>query len=434
MHRVPSPNAGFDPNAPVRRRSVLAAGAAVVTATAVGCQRRPEADFLLRNVNVFDGERRLDAYSVRVEAGLITAVDRDVTAPAGVPRIDGGGGTLLPGLIDAHVHLEQTARLDAPRFGVTTLLDMFTHDLALLSGATRGRSRAAATTLADVWSAGIGATAPGGWPDTGTIPTVGPQTDPAEFVARRIAEGSDYLKVFIEDGGALPGASYRALEPEQAYGLITAAHEAGVRAMVHVSATADAVTAADAAADALVHVPYADRFAERQLAVLQQAGTVVVPTLSVIASISCGDPAPGLHADPRLLPALTVHQLTTLTRQFSSCDPERLAAAIDNVGALHRAGVPILAGTDAPNPGTAHGASMLGELRLLVSAGLTPAEALTAATATPARVFGLSDRGRIAPGHRADLVLVPGDPTTDIEAIFDLTTVWKNGREIDRSA
>jgi hypothetical protein len=103
--------------------------------------------------------------------------------------------------------------------------------------------------------------------------------------------------------------------------------------------------------------------------------------------------------------------------------------ALAAVGQLARGGVPILAGTDAPNPGTTHGASMHRELELLVSAGLSPAAALTAATATPARIFGLKDRGRIAPGLRADLVLVKGDPTTDILATRDIQRVWKLGQE-----
>ena len=94
--------------------------------------------------------------------------------------------------------------------------------------------------------------------------------------------------------------------------------------------------------------------------------------------------------------------------------------------------MPILAGTDAPNPGTAHGASIHRELELLVQAGLSPAEALAAATSTPARIFGLKDRGRIAPGLRADLVLVKGDPTADITASRDILRVWKIGQEVPR--
>jgi hypothetical protein len=104
------------------------------------------------------------------------------------------------------------------------------------------------------------------------------------------------------------------------------------------------------------------------------------------------------------------------------------------VRVLKAAGVPILAGTDAPNPGTAHGAAMHRELELLVDAGLTPLEALRAATAAPAKAFSLGDRGRIAAGMRADLLLVAGDPTKDIRATRAIAGIWKGGHAIDRAA
>jgi hypothetical protein len=109
------------------------------------------------------------------------------------------------------------------------------------------------------------------------------------------------------------------------------------------------------------------------------------------------------------------------------------AAATAAVRALKQAGVPILAGTDAGNPGVTHGISLHGELELLVQAGLTPTEALVAATSTPARIFHLDDRGRIATGLRADLLLVSGDPTSDITATRAIDGVWKQGKRIDRA-
>jgi imidazolonepropionase-like amidohydrolase len=105
----------------------------------------------------------------------------------------------------------------------------------------------------------------------------------------------------------------------------------------------------------------------------------------------------------------------------------KLAYAEAAVTALHRAGVPILAGTDAPSPGLAHGLSIHHELELLVRSGLTPLEALASATSEPARAFGFRDRGRIAEGLRADLVLVNGDPTVDITATRDIVGIWKLG-------
>ncbi|MEU2254889.1 amidohydrolase family protein [Nocardia xishanensis] len=94
---------------------------------------------------------------------------------------------------------------------------------------------------------------------------------------------------------------------------------------------------------------------------------------------------------------------------------------------MHRAGVALLAGTDATPFVPAHGVDLHTELRLLTEAGLTPEQALAAATSLPARCFGLADRGRIAPGLRADLVLVDGDPTTDITATAALAEVWRRG-------
>ncbi|MFZ1010679.1 MAG: amidohydrolase family protein [Candidatus Sulfotelmatobacter sp.] len=102
--------------------------------------------------------------------------------------------------------------------------------------------------------------------------------------------------------------------------------------------------------------------------------------------------------------------------------------------ALHRAGITILAGTDSPNPDTGYGVSMHAELELLTECGLTPEEALQAATAGPAREFQLIDRGRIQTGRRADLLLVAGDPSKDIRATRDIVGVWKAGVRIDRAA
>ncbi|MCX6558250.1 MAG: CIA30 family protein, partial [Candidatus Aminicenantes bacterium] len=94
----------------------------------------------------------------------------------------------------------------------------------------------------------------------------------------------------------------------------------------------------------------------------------------------------------------------------------------------------VLAGTDAPNPGTAYGASLHQELELLVQSGFSPAEALKAATALPAKVFGLADRGRIAKGLRADLLLVEGNPLVNIKDTRRIAGIWKEGVELDRTS
>jgi hypothetical protein len=115
-----------------------------------------------------------------------------------------------------------------------------------------------------------------------------------------------------------------------------------------------------------------------------------------------------------------------------------------SVTALHQAGIQVLAGTDANYPGpegagnailnayAGHGIALHHELELLVRAGLSPAAALAAATSVPAQVFGLADRGRIARGLRADLLLVDGDPYADITATRNIAAIWRNGARLHR--
>jgi len=183
-------------------------------------------------------------------------------------------------------------------------------------------------------------------------------------------------------------------------------------------------------------------FIDRQLDDKADAGFIksarghfVVPTLEVNASLSGPAESRALLQDERLKPWLSSGQLGTLASVFPPAwsKPVFIERALANTAALHRAGITVLAGTDSGNPGTAHGVSLHGELALLVRAGLTPMQALRAATADTAKTFKLADRGRIAKGLRADLLLVDGDPTTDITATRAIATIWKNGYAVDRS-
>ncbi|MFG2028094.1 amidohydrolase family protein [Streptomyces sp. NPDC048825] len=117
--------------------------------------------------------------------------------------------------------------------------------------------------------------------------------------------------------------------------------------------------------------------------------------------------------------------------QFAALAPAWPSTCV--VGLLHAAGVEVLAGTDAAHlgaPGLAHGASLHDELRLLEAGGLSPVEALTAATRRTADRFGLTDRGRIEPGASADLVLVDGDPTSQLSATLNTRAVWRRGHRL----
>ena len=393
------------------------------------------AGFAISGVRVFDGEHVLPAANVIVRDGRIQAVGADVAIPAGIEVVDGAGRTLLPGFIDAHTHSWGDAQRDALRFGVTAELDMF-GDWNRIPALRAQRESLAATDQADLWTAGATVTTAGGH---GTqfgiaVPTLPADGDAAAFVAARVAEGSDYIKLIVEDFSTHSDSRrLPTITPAQVSGAIAAAQAHGRLALVHAASQADALHAVESGADGLVHVFHDVPASPEFIVSAQAAGSFVVPTLSVIAGFSGDGSGSALAGDARLAPWAGAEQRVTLDAAFPGPPrPQALEAALRSVAALHAAGVDVLAGTDAGNPGTAHGISMHGELALLVRAGLSPVEALAAATSLPARRFGLDDRGRIAPGLRADLLLVEGDPSADITATRAIVGIWKNGHAVAR--
>ncbi len=389
---------------------------------------------IFRNARVFDGTRVLERQDVLVENGKVTRVGRGLPARAGVRVIDATGKTLLPGLIDSHTHSAGDALREAAVFGVTTHLDMFT-DVAYARTQREQQARGAAAGRADLFSAGTLVTAPGGH---GTqfgmpIPTLTTPDSAQALVDRLIAEGSDWIKIVYEDGRAI-GMSFRSISRPTMRAVIDAAHRRGKLAVVHITDAAGARAALEEGADGLVHlfIDQADPEIGR-LAATRRA--FVIPTLVVMKSMTGTGGGATLVADRRLAPYLLPARGAALEQGFPTRPgtPARtLAVPNGTVRQLKASGVPILAGSDAPNPGTAFGAALHRELELLVEAGLTPIEALAAATSVPARAFRLGDRGRIAPGMRADLLLVEGDPTRDITATRAIVGVWKGGEAIDR--
>jgi hypothetical protein len=148
--------------------------------------------FAIDHVRVFDGTQTTDNATVIVRNGLIDRVGQDVKPPSGLPLINGTDKTIIPGLIDAHVHVYSEGSLaDALRFGVTTELGMY-DSLSIASNARQRREALTHTSLADLWSPGTLITSPGGHgTERAAIPTINRSDEADDFVRARIAEGSD---------------------------------------------------------------------------------------------------------------------------------------------------------------------------------------------------------------------------------------------------
>ncbi|QIS14967.1 amidohydrolase family protein [Nocardia arthritidis] len=339
----------------------------------------------LTNVRIFDGHRLSEPTTLTIDGSAISA-------EPGADVIDAGGVALLPGFIDAHVHLDRPETLDVfASFGVTTVLDMGGSPDVL------DRLRQVPDT-ARVRGAGMPVYGPGGrhadfiGPE-GIIRDLG---EAESIVSERISHRPDYLKLILEapgEGGP---------DEATAKAVVAAAHAGGLRVIAHAATVGAYIMALNAGADVITHVPYGDLLPEAEIARMAAQGTICVPTMTMMELIGT-----------------------------AVAGPAALDTALANVSALHGAGVPILAGTDANNAGLGFspkfGEGLHYELELLVRAGLTPVEALRAATELPARHFGLDDRGAVTPGLRADLVLIDGDPTADISATRSIVGIWCGG-------
>jgi imidazolonepropionase-like amidohydrolase len=395
----------------------------------------PGGTFLVRNVRIFDGTRVIRANAVLVEEGKIAKVGNRLPTPANIPIVDGTGCTLLPGLIDSHVHSYIRAALQQELlFGVTTELDMMNPPdfaMPIQKAQAEGKER----DLADVFTAGWGATAPGAHGTEGEgsvrVPTISRPEEAQAWVDARIAEGSNYIKIIYGSRDSRPS-----LTKETMAALVKAAHKRGKIAVAHAWTYETTRDAMEAGVDGLVHL-FADRAPEpgfeREMA---RRRIFVLPTLTIVDSWNEPKGA-SLATDPDLAPYLTKYPVgnlkETIVGKYRLNLPLKLEHANTALRALLAARVPVLAGSDAPNPGTWYGASLHREMELLVQAGMTPLEALAAATSVPARQFRLKDRGRIAPGLRADLLLVKGDPTQNIRDTRRIVAVWKRGTAVDRA-
>ncbi len=397
--------------------------------------------FTIVNSNFFDGFTFHENMTLVVREGIIEKWGEDLSPPTGFDIIDGQGHTIIPGLIDAHTHSYLDALTVALNFGVTTQIDMFT-DVSFFGEARANRDRITDTQKSDLFGAGMIATVKGGHGSQFGVPieTLSSPDQASAWVAKRIAEGSDFIKLaYIPNSSIkldyIPEAdtALPSLDLATATALINAAHEQGVMAVAHIATQKAATEMVEAGIDGLVHIFADEKVSDGFIKLAKERNIFIIPTLSVIASVDGQSRGDDVIADVRVGPYLRQTQKASMASAFGAdIQGYDLDMALHNVLALHQAGIAILAGSDAPNPGTSYGVSMHDEMGYLVKAGLTPQEALRAATSLPAERFSIEDRGILSAGKRADFIVIDGNMADNINNSFSIKAIYKNGFEVKR--
>jgi imidazolonepropionase-like amidohydrolase len=375
---------------------------------------------LLRNARLFDGTGAdpVSGLDLLIEGDRIVAIGRGLSAREGADTEDLDGRTVLPGLIDCHVHIAfsgdpgevaQLATMPAPvlawhasenarhtlEAGFTAVRDVGCRDnIAIL---LRDEIQAGRLPGPHIRAAGalICMTGGHGW-------MIGREADGADDVRKAVREqlraGADCIKFTATGGVMTPRVDPRSssFTEEELRAGIEEAHKAFARTAAHAQGTSGIKNAVRAGIDSIEHGIFLDQEA---VELMRERGTVLVATLAAPDNIAKHGLAAGI-------PAYAVEK----SNQAMEAHRESFKLAL-------RAGVRIAMGTDAGTPFNRHGANAE-EIALMVECGMSPAEAIVATTRTAAELLDILDEcGTVEPGKRADLVIVEGDPLADIRIL-----------------
>jgi imidazolonepropionase-like amidohydrolase len=385
---------------------------------------------VLRAAWLYDGtsSRLVPDPTVVVDGGTIVSVEPGAPAPPGATVVDYLGATLLPGLVDTHVHLAFDASADpvgalaardddaviaamtefahtAARGGVTTVRDLGDRDY--LSLVLRGADDPELPTIV---AAGPPITTPGG--HCHYLGGEASGVDGVRAAVREHAErGVDVIKLMASGGNLTPGSRPELPQfgPAELRAAVEEAHRHSLPVTAHAHGTQAVAQAVEAGVDGLEHVTFmtadgVDPAPEEIVRTLADRHITVGLTLGVA-------PVPGMTMPPEMA--------------------SRLPGLVANARRLHAAGVPITAGTDAgiglikPPDVLRHAVGHLGQI------GMSGAMALRTCTSEAAAVCGLGHRkGRLAPGYDADILAIQGDPVADPAALHRIRAVYVRGRRV----
>lgn len=406
-------------------------------------------------------------HDILIQGGRVVAMvpAGRLRGAAGIPRFDGAGRFAMAGLIDVHAHVgeggiapgDDATRARALRqflrYGVTTI---FTPGATGAGDADfpglRERCRAVVAGCPDLYGTGSLITAPGSHPvstifnmpaDTPAeateargVTVLRPGMDIEALIAAKQAAGVDAIKIVIEDGPP-PWYPKPRLEDAQIRALVEAAHARSLPVFAHISTSEHVRIALEAGVDGIMHGP-TDRLPDELVRRMAEQRMIFVATFALYDGILTwargqreSDPYALAGVEPSAIESLTAPPFLAAAAEDEAGALGYLANVTDNFRRAAAAGVPIALGTDVGNPFVFPGYSAHEELSWMVRAGLTPAQALQAATVGGAAFLRRWEQvGRLAPGYEADFVLLARNPLDRIENSRSIVAVFADGERV----
>jgi imidazolonepropionase-like amidohydrolase len=397
-----------------------------------------------------DGRASIEHSAFVVQNGHFTQVGTQgaLAAPAGARRVDLTGKTVMPALVDAHVHLgyRNGATFTAENYTSANLLDELDrfsyYGVAAVLEAGTGRGilpfhiREQVRPGTRLLTAGRGLAMPNAGPGVPMRDApygVTTEADARRDVRELAAAHPDMIKIWVDDRNG----TVEKLRPDLYRAIIDEAHAHGIRVMAHIAALEDAKDLLRAGVDGFGHVVRDKDVDQELIAMLRERPNVFfVATLwgernAIYAT------KPAWLAEPLLRGTLSEQEIAALAGGFStSGSGESAQRLLRNVAALNQAGVRLGLGTDTGGVtgGGYFGLASLVELELLVRAGLTPSQAIVAATRTSASIVGLDALGTIAAGKSAAFIVLDANPLDNIANTRKISAVYLDGLIVDRAA